>query len=82
MKKPDTTKLTIRLPREQVEFAKRFAKANGLTVTDVIGRYLQRLQDQSPGELSPEVREIIGLIPSGIDLDSVRYEYLRKKHGP
>lgn len=84
MAKPDTTKLTIRLPRWQVEFAKRFAKKNGLTVTEVISRYLDRLQEQTPDELHPEVERLIGLIPENVDIDKVleedRLEYLLRKH--
>jgi hypothetical protein len=81
MSKPDTTKLTIRLPREQVQFVKRFAKANGLTVTEVISRYLERLQEKTPEELSPEVQWLVGLIPEDADLDATRLEYLLEKHG-
>ena len=81
MSKPDTTKLTIRLPREQVQFVKRFAKANVLTVTEVISRYLERLQEKTPEELSPEVQWLVGLIPEDADLDATRLEYLLEKHG-
>lgn len=85
MAKPDTTKLTIRLPRWQVEFAKRFAKNNGLTVTEVISRYFERLQEETPEELHPDVQKMINLIPEDrlprdIDIDAMRLEYLTKKH--
>lgn len=76
----DTTKLTIRLPRDQVEFVKRFAKASGLTVTEVISRYLDHLRAQTPGELSEELRKVVGIIPSGTDLDAARFQHLSEKH--
>lgn len=82
MAKPDTTKLTIRLPRWQVEFAKRFAKNNGVTVTEVISRYLEHLQARTPDELHPEVQKMVGILPNDIDMDidAIRLEYLTKKH--
>jgi len=83
MAKPDTTKLTIRLPTWQVEFAKRFAKNNGVTVTEVISRYFRKLQEQTPEALHPDVQKMIGLIPEdrlprdsdgGVDIDAIRLE--------
>lgn len=79
--KPDTTKLTIRLPREQVEFLKAFAEANGLTATEVLARYLRRLQGLSSIELSPEVREFVGSIPPGFDREAARAAHLEEKYG-
>lgn len=76
----DTVKLTVRLSREQIEFAKRFAKANGLTVTEVISRYFARLQLQSPTELSPEVMRMVGLLPPDIDEKAVYHAHLVQKH--
>lgn len=80
----ETTKLTIRLPREQVEFLKAFAARHGLTATEVIGRYLRRLserQDAKLSELSPEVREFVGILPPDFDRDAVRAAYLEEKYG-
>lgn len=76
----DTVKLTVRLPREQIEFAKRFAKANGLTVTEVISRYFARLQQQSPTELSAEVMRVVGLLPPDIDEKAVYRDHQVRKH--
>lgn len=85
MAKPDTTKLTIRLPRRQVEFAKRFARNNGITVTEVISRYLHRLQAESLEDLHPDVQWLAGLIPEDAipddkDIDDLRFEYLKEKY--
>lgn len=77
----DTTKLTIRLPREDVEFAKAYAKAHGLTVTEMIDRYLRSLRAASAGELSPEIDAISGLVPSDVDAESEHRLHVRGKHG-
>lgn len=79
--KPDTTKLTIRLPREQVEFLKAFAEANGLTATEVIARYLQHLAERRLDTLSPEVREFVGSIPADFDWEAERAAHLEEKYG-
>ncbi|KAA9134224.1 hypothetical protein F3N42_00415 [Marinihelvus fidelis] len=79
--KPETTKLTIRLPRERVEFAKRFAKQHGVTVTEVIGRYFEYLQAETPDEIHPDLEWLVGIIPPDVDVDELRYEYLKEKYG-
>ncbi|MEN9727873.1 MAG: hypothetical protein RL434_2239 [Pseudomonadota bacterium] len=75
----DTAKLTIRLPREDLDFAKTFAKAHGVSVTEVIDRYLRLLRHQvvKPG---PEVLRITGLIPDDVDGVDEYQRYLHEKH--
>ncbi|MEX0731184.1 MAG: DUF6364 family protein [Aquisalimonadaceae bacterium] len=76
----DTTKLIIRLPRKDVEFAKSYAKAHGLTVTEVIDRYLKRmraLEEQTP---SPELDFIPGLVPAEICAEDEHRRHLENKH--
>ena len=60
----EMTKLTIRLSRRDVEFAKRYAKAHGLSVTEVIDRYLRRLRTLERYKPSPELEAITGLVPA------------------
>jgi len=67
----DTAKLTIRLPKNDLEFAKRYAQAHRMTVTELIDRYLRSLQGEV-GAIHPEVERISGLIPSEVD---ARAEY-------
>ncbi len=77
----DITKLTIRLPRRDVEFAKSYAKAHGLTVTEVIDRYLRRMraiEEQAP---SPELDFIIGLVPADVNAQDEYRQHLENKHG-
>ena len=77
----ETTKLTIRLPREDVEFAKAYAKAHGLTVTEVIDRYLRRLRAVTAGERSPELDAITGLVPADVDAEEEYRRHEQHKHG-
>lgn len=78
---PDTVKLTIRLPRQDVEFAKAYAKAHGLTVTEVIDRYLRQMRELEHATLSPELDFITGLVPDDVDgLEEFR-QHQHEKHG-
>jgi hypothetical protein len=79
-KRVETTKLTVRLPREEIAHAKAYAESAGLTLTEVISRYFRRLRALEPSDLHPDVREVVGLIPPDADLDALREEYLREKH--
>ncbi|HSS52718.1 MAG TPA: DUF6364 family protein, partial [Thermoanaerobaculia bacterium] len=57
----DTAKLTVRLPKNDLEFAKRYAQAHRMTVTELIDRYLRSLQGEV-GMIHPEVERISDLI--------------------
>lgn len=81
MAAPDTTKLTIRLPRRHVEFAKAYARAHGVTVTEVIDRYLRRMQALERHSPSAELAPITGLIPADIDVEAEWRHHLGEKHG-
>ncbi len=76
----ETTKLTIRLPRKDVEFAKGYAKTHGITVTEVIDHLLRRLQAVQRTGLHPEVEAISGLVPSDVNARSEYHEHLLRRH--
>ena len=77
----ETTKLTIRLPREHVEFAKAYARAHGLTVTEVIDRHLRRLQALGRHEPGTQIAAISGLVPADVDVEGEYRAHLLNKHG-
>ncbi len=81
MTKPDTTKLTIRLPTWQVEFVKRFAKNHGVTVTEVVSRYFEKLQSDTEDELHPDVQKMVGILPPDVDIEATRWEHYKEKYG-
>jgi len=67
------TKLTVRLPEENVEFVKRYAVEHGLTVTDLLDRYLTRLRHPGAGASlrrlggrpqPPELRSLMAVLPA------------------
>ena len=75
-----STKLTVRLPKQDVEFAKAYARAHGLTVTEVIDRYLRRMRSREPQALSPEVEFLTALAPADVDAKAEYRRHLESKH--
>jgi hypothetical protein len=75
----DTAKLTVRLPKKDLEFAKRYAQEHRITVTELIDRYLQRLQEGQPAAIHPDVERISGLVPLEIDAKALYVEHLTGK---
>lgn len=76
----ETAKLTIRLPRQEVEFAKGYAKAHGITVTEVIDRLLRGMQALERTALHPEIEAISGLVPPDVDVQSEHRGHLLERH--
>ena len=76
----ETTKLTIRLPKDEVEFAKEYAARHGVTVTALIDRYLRRLRGEKAGPIHPLVKAISGVVPSGVDARAEYRSHLVEKH--
>jgi len=75
------SKLTVRLPDENLDFLKRYSAEHGLTQTDVLDRFLTRLRQVSETRtIHPEVAKISGLIPADVDARVLYYEHLMEKH--
>lgn len=76
----ETAKLTVRLPKKDLEFAKKYAQEHQITVTELIDRYLRRLQGEQPPMIHPEVERISGIVPADVDAKAVYYQHLIEKH--
>jgi hypothetical protein len=75
-----TRKLTIRLPEEEIDFAKEYAARHGMTMTQLIDRYLKVLQRCPEGKLHPDIVRFSGIIPENIDARDAYYAGLEEKH--
>jgi hypothetical protein len=75
----ETVKLTVRLPKGDLEFAKRYAQAHRITVTELLDRYLRSLQ-AGTGSIHSEVERISGVIPPDVDARDEHREHLLRKH--
>jgi hypothetical protein len=77
----ETAKLTVRLPKKDLEFAKKYAQEHRITVTELIDRYLRRLQGEQPQLIHPDVEKISGLVPADVDAKTLYHQHLMEKHG-
>lgn len=86
--KSQPTKLTLRLDGDLIERAKRYARARGTSVSQMVADYFQALTqaDLDPAgddwkqELPPTTRRLVGLLQDqSVDEDAYR-RYLEEKH--
>jgi hypothetical protein len=76
----ETTELRIRIPKEDADFAKSYAETHGVSVTEIIDRYLRLLRTRQ-GSPSAEVERMSGLLPPEIDGRAVYRQHQMDKHG-
>lgn len=75
----ETVKLTVRLPKGDLEFAKKYAQEHRITVTELIDRYLRCLR-VGKGAIRSEVEDISGLIPPEVSARAEYREHALGKH--
>ena len=77
----EKTKLTVRIPRDVLEGAKRYARENRTTLTRLISEYLRQLTAQNdPLANAPIVQRLSGTLSRDVSVEDYR-EYLELKHG-
>lgn len=61
------TKLTLNLDKDVIDRAKSYAKDNSVSLSELIGNYLDSLTKRSErkSKISPLVESLTGVIPSG-----------------
>lgn len=74
--------LTIRLPKDDISFVEDYAKANGVSVTEVIDRYLRRMRTLDAYRPTKALNEITGLLPESADIGSDLDQRRRQKYLP
>ncbi len=74
------TKLTVRVSRDLLENAKRFASHNNTTLTELIESYLQRIPIQRPLENAPIVQRLVGTLSPDVTIQDYR-AHLDEKYG-
>jgi hypothetical protein len=76
----DETKLTVRISRDLVENAKRYAAQNHTTLTELIESFLQRLPAQHSLENAPIVRRLSGSLSQDVTMQDYK-DHLESKYG-
>lgn len=77
----ESTKLTIRLPRDLLEQSKHYARDHDTSLTRLINEYLYYVttQDDSLGD-APIVQRLMGSLSKEVTTDDYR-RYLEGKYG-
>jgi hypothetical protein len=79
-----TTKLTLSVDKQVVQRAKRFARNQKQSLSQIVSRYLEYISsvDLSAEEIDPEVLQLSDRIPLKDlpDLRDSKYQYLKKKY--
>jgi hypothetical protein len=77
----ETTKLTVRVPRNVLEGAKQYARENQTTLTRLVSEYLRRLTDETdPLAHAPIVQRLSGTLSQDISVEDYQ-QYLEHKYG-
>ena len=77
---PETKKLTVRLPQDDLTFIKQYAKKHNVTVTELVKRYFGQLRQSSDDAIDYRLQAITGLLPKTVDAKQDYYDHLEKKH--
>ena len=76
----ESTKLTVRVPRDVLEEAKRYARENQTTLTRLISEYLRQLDvENDPLANAPIVRRLSGTLSPDVSIEDYR-QYLESKY--
>ena len=76
------TKLTVRVERDLIEAAKRYARQQGITLSQLIEDYLRRIaiQQGEPMVNTPVLQRLSGILPASVTLDE-HHRHLEEKYG-
>jgi len=75
------TKLTVRVPRNLLENAKRYAKTHNTTLTQLISAFLSQLPDEGSGlDEAPIVRRLTGTLSREVSIEDYK-THLDEKYG-
>ena len=77
----EKTKLTVRVPRDSLQGAKRYANEHDTTLTRLVSEFLRQLSlKDDPLVDAPVVRRLSGTLSPDASIEKYR-EYLEKKYG-
>jgi hypothetical protein len=77
----ETSRLTVRVPRDVLERAKRYARENRTTLSRLVSEYLRQLTTpDDPLVDAPIVRRLSGTLSQDVSVEDYR-EHLERRHG-
>jgi hypothetical protein len=78
-----TTKLTLSLDESVIKRAKHYAKHTGMSLSQLIENYLDRItSEKESNKLSPGLQKIVGAVklPDNFDEEQELRNYMENKH--
>ena len=75
-------RMTIRLPSDTLLFAQGYARTRHISLSELVVRYFNRLKESFSGQdgIPASVRDVVGIIPSEIDVEQMYHEHLVEKY--
>ena len=75
-------RMTIRLPSDTLLFAQGYARKRQISLSELVVRYFNRLKESFSGQdgIPASVRDVVGIIPSDIDVEQMYREHLVEKY--
>ena len=75
-------RMTIRLPSDTLLFAQGYARTRHISLSELVVRYFNRLKESFSGQdgIPASVRDVVGIIPSDIDVEQVYHKHLVEKY--
>jgi hypothetical protein len=74
------SKLTVRVPQDLIDNAKRYASEHDTTLTRLIEAYLRRIPAQEALDNAPIVRRLSGTLSKNVALGDYK-KHLEEKYG-
>ena len=76
----ETTKMTVRVRKDLLEKAKRYAQENDTTLTNLVAAYFEALSlTDDPLSNAPTVRRLVGSLSPAVSVENYQ-EFLAKKY--
>ena len=77
----ETIRLTVRVPRDVLERAERYARENRTTLSRLVSEYLRQLiVPNDPLADAPIVRRLSGMLSQDVSVEDYR-EHRERRHG-
>lgn len=73
---------TVHLSETDAETLESYAQKHGLTVDEVVQRFVESLRHPAAEDIHPEVRAVTGLVPSDVDIEEEYGRHQLRKHSP
>lgn len=75
-----TSRLTVDLPVNDIDFLMQYAKRNKTTVSRLMDRWIKNLQAKQKPAIHPDILKFTGIIPGDIDIDKAIMDHVMEKH--